>query len=205
MKRPAAAVAIAAVLATLCLPSVAAAPASRPAAPDSPSPGAWTATAITEANVAAGVAAIPGLVAEVQRRVGVPGMAVAVVYQDRVLLNAGYGVREAGTNTPVDADTRFQMASVSKPVAATVVSRSVSDGTVDWSDPIRGELGTFALKDPYVTRNVTIGDASTAAGSPSMQETIWRTSGTAERRSSAAFDTSRSTPSAPSTTTRTSG
>jgi CubicO group peptidase (beta-lactamase class C family) len=158
MKKPLAAVAVAATLLAISVPSVWAAPSVRPQAPDSPSPGVWTATAITDANVNAAVAALPGLIAEVQRRTGVPGMAAAVVYQDRVLLSAGYGVREAGTNAPVDADTRFQMASVSKPVAATVISREVSKGTVAWDDPIRGQLASFALKDPYVTKNVTIGD-----------------------------------------------
>ena len=62
---------------------------------------------------------LDGLVADAMARSGIPGVAVAVVYQDKVVHLKGYGVREAGTSKMVDADTVFQLASVSKPVAST--------------------------------------------------------------------------------------
>ena len=123
-----------------------------------PGPTSWTASDITDANVARAVAAVPGLVATARARAGVPGMAVAIVSRGKVVLAAGYGERVAGSGLPVDADTVFQMASVSKPVGATVISRAVSQGLVRWSDPIRRYLPSFALDSAYVTRNVTIGD-----------------------------------------------
>lgn len=147
-------------VAGLCLagtPAVAVQPGSAPAA-DSGNPGSWTATTITPENVARAVAQLPAIVADVQARTGVPGIALAVVYQDTVVTSAGFGVRAAGQPAAVDADTVFQMASVSKPVAATAVSRAVSRGTVGWDDEIRDYLPRFALDDGYVTRKVTIAD-----------------------------------------------
>ena len=47
----------------------------------------------------------------------VPGMAIAIVYKDEVVYLKGFGVRAKGTTDPVDADTVFQLASFSKPMA----------------------------------------------------------------------------------------
>src|SRR5689334_8365268 len=62
-------------------------------------------------------------------KTGVPGVAVAVVYQDKVVYLKGFGVRKAGSPQPVDPDTRFQLASVSKPISSTVIASLV--GTHD--------------------------------------------------------------------------
>jgi CubicO group peptidase (beta-lactamase class C family) len=78
-------------------------------------------------------AALPQLEQLAQHTVatsGVPGLAIAVVYKDEVVYLKGFGVREAGKNQPVDPDTVFQLASMSKPIAATVVAALVSEGVV---------------------------------------------------------------------------
>src|ERR1700761_9410714 len=46
----------------------------------------------------------------------VPGLSVAVVYHDKVVFLKGYGVRKLGEPDPVDADTIFELASLSKPL-----------------------------------------------------------------------------------------
>jgi CubicO group peptidase (beta-lactamase class C family) len=125
---------------------------------DDTNPSSWTLTPVTDANVQKAVAALPGIVADVRARTGVPGLALAVVYKGKVLTSAGYGERLAGSGLPVDANTVFQMASVSKPVGATVVSHAVSQGLVSWDDTIRTELPGFALGNDYVSANVTIAD-----------------------------------------------
>src|SRR5690606_1757454 len=58
----------------------------------------------------------------------------------------------------IDADTVFQIASLSKPVTATVVARQVQAGTVGWDTPVVKHLPWFRLKEPWVTPHVTIGD-----------------------------------------------
>ena len=50
-----------------------------------------------------------------------PGLAIAIVFQDKVVYAKGFGVRDTATKVPVDADTVFQLASLSKPIGSTVV------------------------------------------------------------------------------------
>ncbi|MZR30240.1 serine hydrolase [Sneathiella litorea] len=88
----------------------------------------------------------------------VPGLAVAVVHQGKTLFAKGYGVREIGKNDPIDPDTVFQIASLSKSVSASVVAHQVSKGTVSWDDPVQQYLPWFQLQDPWISRHVSIGD-----------------------------------------------
>ena len=112
----------------------------------------------TPEHVAAAVGRLDALVEQTMEQTGVPGIAVAVVYQDEVVALKGFGVREAGQEARVDADTVFQLASLSKPVASTVVSSVVGDGRFSWDDPIVRHHPSFAMSDPWVTSQVTARD-----------------------------------------------
>src|SRR5947208_16919476 len=68
-----------------------------------------------------------------------PGLAIAVVFQDKVVYAKGFGVRDVNTKTPVNADTVFQLASVSKSVGSTVVAELVGKGKIQWD----AKLGTL--------------------------------------------------------------
>jgi CubicO group peptidase (beta-lactamase class C family) len=57
----------------------------------------------------------------------VPGLAIAVVFQDKVVYAKGFGVRDVNSKTPVDADTVFQLASLSKSNGAISLSRQVRE------------------------------------------------------------------------------
>ncbi|MEV0945595.1 serine hydrolase [Rhodococcus sp. NPDC049939] len=89
---------------------------------------------------------------------GVPGMAVAVVHDGQTVYANGFGVRAIGTDQAVNADTVFQLASLSKPVGATVVAGQVGNGVIDWDTPVASTLPDFSLADPWVTEHVTVGD-----------------------------------------------
>lgn len=154
MIRPARSLALAAVAAALS--AVAAAPAT--AQDDQPPPPEYSAVAIPPGQIDAAVAQLDGVATDMLRRTGVPGMAIAVVHDDRVVYAKGFGVRDAGTDQAVDADTVFQLASVSKSVGATVVSRAVGEGTVTWNDPVRDYLPWFRLSSPASSRGVTLAD-----------------------------------------------
>ena len=98
------------------------------------------------------------LAEDARRRTGIPGLAIAVVYMDEIIYLEGLGVREAGKPEAVDPDTVFQLASLSKPIAATVVAALVGDGVVAWDDPIIRHDPGFEMYDPWVTRQVTLRD-----------------------------------------------
>src|SRR3546814_19846784 len=92
------------------------------------------------------------------RRSHVPGMAVAVVMDGKMVFAQGYGTRRIGKNEPVDARTVFQIASVSKSVSATVAALEVTNGTVAWDDPVVRYLHDFRLNNAYVSTPAPIGD-----------------------------------------------
>jgi CubicO group peptidase (beta-lactamase class C family) len=69
-----------------------------------------------------------------------PGLAVALVHHGKAAWAAGYGVADRATREPVTAATRFQAASVSKPVTAWGVLRLVEQGRIGLDDPVVGHL-----------------------------------------------------------------
>src|SRR6266700_731176 len=87
-----------------------------------------------------------------------PGLAIATVFQDKVVYAKGFGVRDLNTKAPVDADTVFQLASVSKSVGSTVVAELVAEGKVTWDSKLSSLDPTFAMFDPWVTHEITIRD-----------------------------------------------
>lgn len=98
------------------------------------------------------------IVKDAMDRTGVPGVSVAIVFEDSVVATRGYGVRSTQTGDTVDADTSFQLASVSKPMASTVIASLVGDGLVTWDTPVVDHLPDFAMFEPWVTREITIRD-----------------------------------------------
>jgi CubicO group peptidase (beta-lactamase class C family) len=110
------------------------------------------------------LAKLDGIVQGAMESTGVPGVAVAVVYKDQMVYAKGFGVRESGKPETVDADTVFQLASVSKPLASTVAAVAVGRKAISWTEPVINHSPGFALKDPYVTRNATAADLMSHQG-----------------------------------------
>jgi CubicO group peptidase (beta-lactamase class C family) len=117
-----------------------------------PAPGA------TPEKVKAALPELEKLAEQTLKKTGVPGMAVAVVFRDEVVYLKGFGVRQAGKEGPVDADTVFQLASVSKPIATTVLAALVGEGVIRWDDRVIDHDDAFRLYDPWATREVTFRD-----------------------------------------------
>jgi CubicO group peptidase (beta-lactamase class C family) len=92
------------------------------------------------------------------RTFNVPGVAVAIVKDGKVVLARGYGVRRMGDPTPVDAHTRFGIASNTKLFTATALALLVEEGKIEWDQPVIDYLPAFAMSDPYVTHELTVRD-----------------------------------------------
>src|SRR5687768_15989961 len=72
---------------------------------------------------------LPGLtLPALMQKLAVPGMSIAVIRDFDIHWSRGYGVADVATNATVEADTLFQAASISKPVAAMAVLKAVQDG-----------------------------------------------------------------------------
>ncbi|MFB6612465.1 serine hydrolase [Agromyces sp. NPDC056379] len=135
------------------------APEPEPYAPrvsaDGPPPG--DAVEGAEGGLDDALEALTGDIEEILEESGVPGVAVAVVRGEELLYAEGFGVREVGEDAPVDESTVFQIASMSKPIAATVVASQLGD-ELAWDTPAAQHLPGFALAEPWVTEHVTVGD-----------------------------------------------
>ena len=88
----------------------------------------------------------------------VPGLAIAVVKDDKVVFAKGYGVRELGKPSPVDERTLFAIGSSSKAFTAATVAMLVDEGKLKWDDPATKYLPSLQLYDPYATRELTVRD-----------------------------------------------
>jgi len=114
--------------------------------------------AVTREQVEAAIPKLEQYIHDAMQRTGVPGIAVTVVFHDEVLYLKGFGVRKVGENQPVDTDTVFQVASLSKPIASTIVAGVVGDKVVSWDDQIIKHDPDFQMDNPYVTQEVTLRD-----------------------------------------------
>ena len=90
-----------------------------------------------------------------------PGMAIAIVKDDKVVFAKGYGTRELGKVAPVDADTVFAIASNSKAFTTAALAMLVDEKKIAWNDKVSKYLPDFQLYDPFVTSELTIRDLVT--------------------------------------------
>ncbi len=88
----------------------------------------------------------------------VPGVAIAVVKDDKVVLAKGYGVKRVGTNEKIDEKTLFGIASNSKAFTSAAIAMLVDEGKLTWDDAVIKYLPEFQLYDPYATREIRIRD-----------------------------------------------
>ncbi|AKK29289.1 serine hydrolase [Mycobacterium sp. EPa45] len=140
--------------------------ASKPEAPKSLSdqpPPLVPAMALPDNAVDNAVAKLDGIAADLMKSSGIPGMSVAVVHAGKTLYAKGFGVKDVNRSADdpankVDPDTVFQLASVSKPLGATVVAHQVGQNVIGWNTPVTDKLPWFALSDPAATKMVTVGD-----------------------------------------------
>lgn len=90
-----------------------------------------------------------------------PGIAIAVVEDDRTRLLQGFGTVAAHQTTQaeaVDADTVFALASCSKPFAAATVAGLVERGQLDWDTPVREHLPELRLRDRHMQHTLNVRD-----------------------------------------------
>jgi CubicO group peptidase (beta-lactamase class C family) len=106
-------------------------------------------------------ATIDATVTRAMKAFQVPGMAVGIVKDGKLIYAKGYGVRELGKPAQVDADTLFQIGSNTKAFTAAALALLIDEGKIHWDDKVIDYLPQFRMHDPYVTREFTIRDLLT--------------------------------------------
>jgi len=103
----------------------------------------------------------------------VPGLAIAVVKDGRIVFAKGYGVRELGKAAPVDTQTLFAIGSTTKAMTAASIGMLVDEGKLNWDDRVTKILPGFQLADPYVTRELTVRDLLTHRAGLGNADVLW--------------------------------
>ena len=88
----------------------------------------------------------------------VPGLAMAIVHNGRVLSARGYGITDVRAAEPVDAHTVFRLASLSKPFAGTITGMLVADGALRWDSRVADYMPALQLSDPMAAQQLTVAD-----------------------------------------------
>jgi CubicO group peptidase (beta-lactamase class C family) len=90
---------------------------------------------------------------ELMEKYRVPGLSIAVFKDFEIHWAKGYGVSDVATGDTVDAQTVFQAASISKPVAAMAVLRAAEDGLLNMDDDINTILRSWKMPDSLHTKD----------------------------------------------------
>jgi beta-lactamase class C len=88
----------------------------------------------------------------------VAGLAVAIVKDDKVLLERGIGFADTTTREPISASTAFRLASLSKAFATALTAKLVQEGRMNWDTKVAGVLPTFELADVDGSQRLTVRD-----------------------------------------------
>ena len=150
-----------ALLAAMALPSTARTPTLAPGElpPAQPLPYRTYASTGTQ-PLAPGfdVARFEALAEQLVQGQRIPGLAMAIVQDGRILSARGYGVTDVVRPQPVDAHTVFRLASLSKAFAGTMAGLLVNDGSLRWDSKVVDYVPGFQLSDPAWTGQVTVAD-----------------------------------------------
>jgi beta-lactamase class C len=87
---------------------------------------------------------------------GVPGGAYAIVQGDKIIATAGFGVRQLGSEDPVDPYTVFRIASVSKTFAAGLSTILAAEGKFALNDKLIDYIPEFSFKSKHFNRELTL-------------------------------------------------
>ncbi len=103
----------------------------------------------------------------------VPGMGIAVVYKDELVLSKGYGKRDMENERPVTENTLFAIGSSTKAFTTFTLSTLASEGKLEWNKPVINYLPGFRMHDPVVTRKITPMDLVTHRSGLPRHDLVW--------------------------------
>ena len=95
---------------------------------------------------------------EERKKQHIPGVAIAVVKDDKVVLAKGFGYRDMETEQPVTPETLFAIGSTTKAFTATLIGMLSDDSKMSWDDPVDKHIPDFRLKVDTGDDKVTVRD-----------------------------------------------
>ncbi len=119
------------------------------------------------------VQALKDLVAAAQEQAGIPGVAVSLFTTDSVVFEGGFGVRELGKPAPVDADTKFVIASNTKGMSTLLLAKLIDEGKFTWDTKVTSVYPGFKLGDADTTSRVLMKHLVCACTGLPRQDMEW--------------------------------
>jgi len=121
--------------------------------------------AAAAASVAVKLEGLDDLAAQAMKEWKVPGVALAVVQNGKVIYAKGYGYRDLANKLPVTTATLFPIGSITKSFTALTFGILKTEGNVDWDKPVRTYLPEFQMYDPVASEQATPCDFLASHGS----------------------------------------
>ena len=115
----------------------------------------------------------PDFVARVMDDWQVPGAAVAIAKDGRILLAEGFGLRDRDAGLPVTPRTLFAIGSSTKAFTTTSLALLADDGALDWDAPVKSYLPDFALRDPVASERISTRDLVTHRSGLPRHDLVW--------------------------------
>lgn len=103
----------------------------------------------------------------------VPGAAVGVIVDGKVVFSKGYGMRDQAQGLPVTENTLFAICSCTKAFTTFLLGQLVDEGLINWDDPVIKYIPEFRLKDQHATHRITIRDLVTHRSGLPGHEALW--------------------------------
>ena len=122
---------------------------------------------------AARLKTIADFVEAMRKQYDVPGVAIGIVEDGKVVMSRGFGVRELGKPAPVDGDTRFMIASNTKALTTLMLAKLVDAGKLDWNARAEDVYPAFKLGDAATTDKVRIHHLICACTGLPRQDMEW--------------------------------
>jgi CubicO group peptidase (beta-lactamase class C family) len=102
-----------------------------------------------------------------------PGLAIAVVQNDRAIFVKAYGIKEVGKDEPVTADTLFELGSTTKAFTATAMAMLADEKKLSWDDPVRNYVAGFHISDPCTDSLITLRDVASHRSGVARHDELW--------------------------------
>ncbi|MFP4083216.1 MAG: serine hydrolase [Candidatus Aminicenantes bacterium] len=106
----------------------------------------------------------------------VPGLAISVVKEGKVIYSEGFGLRNVEQELEVTPRTLFAIGSCSKAFTAVAMGILVDEGKLDWDNPVREYLPAFELKDLFASQRMTPRDLACHRSGLPRHDLMWYSS-----------------------------
>lgn len=127
------------------------------------------------ADLIAQLAAIEKKIDDQRKELGIPGVALAIVKDDKIIYLKGLGLRDIEKKLPVTPETLFAIGSSTKAFTAMATAMSIDDGKMAWEDSPKKFIPYFKLQDPEADAKITIRDLLCHNSGLSRTDLLWYT------------------------------